>query len=109
MGQEGETTRFALCLAARYDPAGPPDNGRSRPDGAARRGGRHVRNKPDAEFFRAVLDAIVLPPSRVLFIDDHARNVAAARELGIHGALFPYGAGALMLRCTLQAFGLRNA
>jgi len=64
--------------------------------------------KPDAEFFRAVLDAIVLPPSRVLFIDDHARNVEAARELGIHGALFPYGAGALMLRCTLQAFGIRN-
>jgi putative hydrolase of the HAD superfamily len=64
--------------------------------------------KPEVEFFRAVLDAIVLPPSRVLFIDDHARNVEAARELGIHAALFPYGAGALMLRCTLQEFGIRD-
>jgi putative hydrolase of the HAD superfamily len=64
--------------------------------------------KPEAEFFRAVLDAIVQPPSRVLFIDDHARNVEAAKQLGIHGALFPYGAGALMLRCTLQEFGIRN-
>jgi putative hydrolase of the HAD superfamily len=64
--------------------------------------------KPGAEFFRAVLEATVLPPSRVLFIDDHARNVEVARELGIHAALFPYGAGALMLRCTLQEFGVRN-
>jgi putative hydrolase of the HAD superfamily len=64
--------------------------------------------KPEAEFFRAVLDAIVLPPSRVLFIDDHASNVEAARTLGIHAALFEYGAGALMLRCALQAFGVRN-
>jgi putative hydrolase of the HAD superfamily len=64
--------------------------------------------KPEAEFFRVVLDAIVLPPSRVLFIDDHARNVEAAKQVGIHAALFPYGAGALMLRCTLQEFGIRN-
>jgi putative hydrolase of the HAD superfamily len=64
--------------------------------------------KPKVEFFRAVLDAIVLPPSRVLFIDDHARNVEAASDLGIHAALFPYGAGALMLRCTLQEFGVRG-
>jgi putative hydrolase of the HAD superfamily len=64
--------------------------------------------KPEAEYFRAVLDAIVLPPSRVLFIDDHARNVEAAKALGIQSTLFEYAAGALMLRCTLQAFGIRN-
>jgi putative hydrolase of the HAD superfamily len=63
--------------------------------------------KPSAEYFRAVLDAIVLPPSRVLFVDDHPGNVDAARALGMQGVEFGYNAGAVMLRCALQAFGLR--
>jgi putative hydrolase of the HAD superfamily len=60
--------------------------------------------KPSAEFFGLVLDAISLPASRVLFIDDHLANVAAARAIGMQATLFEYKAGAEMLRCALQQF-----
>jgi putative hydrolase of the HAD superfamily len=62
--------------------------------------------KPTREYFTAVLEAIVLPPSRVLFIDDHPANVAGARELGLQACLFDATSGADMLRCCLQSFGL---
>lgn len=39
--------------------------------------------KPDPAVYRHVLERIALPPRTVLFFDDNARNVAAAREAGI--------------------------
>lgn len=39
--------------------------------------------KPDAEYFRHVLDAVDAPAERVLFIDDNAINVDAAAKLGM--------------------------
>ena len=39
--------------------------------------------KPAAEAFRLALDGMALPPGEVLFLDDGAVNVEAARDLGI--------------------------
>ena len=39
--------------------------------------------KPDAEYFRHVIEALDVPAERVLFVDDNALNVEAAGRLGI--------------------------
>jgi putative hydrolase of the HAD superfamily len=59
--------------------------------------------KPDAEYFRHVLDALGVPPERTLFVDDNAINVAAAAKLGIvaRRAVGPDG-----VRSVLAALGL---
>lgn len=44
--------------------------------------------KPDPEIYRILLDRYDLDPTRALFVDDSARNVEAARALGLHGHLF---------------------
>jgi putative hydrolase of the HAD superfamily len=44
--------------------------------------------KPDPRYFRALVAALGLPPGRLLFIDDHEANVAAARDVGLQAALF---------------------
>lgn len=59
--------------------------------------------KPDPAFYRHALAAIGAPAERCLFIDDSAKNVAAAKALGLHGHLF---AGAAPLRAELAALGL---
>jgi HAD superfamily hydrolase (TIGR01509 family) len=41
------------------------------------------RLKPDADYFEHVLDALDVPASRVLFVDDNAINVEGAARLGI--------------------------
>lgn len=44
--------------------------------------------KPDERFYEAALQPIGIPASNVLFIDDSAKNVAAAIEFGMMGHLF---------------------
>jgi len=39
--------------------------------------------KPDGAYFTAILDRLALSPDRVLFIDDNAKNVEAARAVGL--------------------------
>jgi putative hydrolase of the HAD superfamily len=41
--------------------------------------------KPEREFFRCALDVAQQPADQCVFIDDREENVAAAREIGIHG------------------------
>ena len=41
--------------------------------------------KPEPACFRQVLDYLGLRPEEVVFIDDVAENVEAARQLGLHG------------------------
>ncbi len=41
--------------------------------------------KPEREFFRCALDVAQQPADQCVFIDDREENVAAAREMGIHG------------------------
>lgn len=44
--------------------------------------------KPNADYFRTVIDTLGLPPSHLLFIDDREENVNAAKDLGMVGAQF---------------------
>ncbi|MFA9444815.1 HAD-IA family hydrolase [Egicoccus sp. AB-alg6-2] len=49
--------------------------------------------KPDARFYRALLDELACAPHEVLFVDDREENVTGARELGIAGHRFRDAAG----------------
>ncbi|KAL0568899.1 hypothetical protein V5O48_013069 [Marasmius crinis-equi] len=44
--------------------------------------------KPDAEFYRHVLEATGAEPTRTVFVDDKLENVLAARSFGIHGIVY---------------------
>ncbi|MES2939372.1 MAG: HAD family phosphatase [Pseudomonadota bacterium] len=47
--------------------------------------------KPDPAIYQRFLERAGVAPEQVLFVDDRARNVEAARALGLHAVLF--GAG----------------
>ena len=49
--------------------------------------------KPDPAYFRAILSALGVPASEVLFIDDNAANVDGARSVGIQAELYDLSAG----------------
>ncbi len=44
--------------------------------------------KPNPGIFKAVLERLGMPPGEVLFIDDKAENIAAARKIGMKGIRF---------------------
>lgn len=44
--------------------------------------------KPDPKAYSLLLDALALPASDVVFIDDRAENVAAAQKMGLDAILF---------------------
>ena len=62
--------------------------------------------KPDVGYFQAIMDRIDVAPDRVLFIDDHEDNVTGAREIGIHGELFPSDGGVATLTRILARYGV---
>jgi putative hydrolase of the HAD superfamily len=47
--------------------------------------------KPSASYFEHVVDALGLPADQLLFLDDHAANVEAARGVGLHARRFVHG------------------
>jgi len=49
--------------------------------------------KPDAAAFAALTEALALPPSATVFIDDNADNIAACQALGFHGLLVDSAGG----------------
>ena len=59
--------------------------------------------KPDRRIFEILLRRHGLRPQACVFIDDQARNVAAARELGLVGLPF---SSAARLRQDLSGLGL---
>jgi 2-haloacid dehalogenase len=59
--------------------------------------------KPDPRIFSHLLDAHRLDARELLFVDDRAKNVEAARAVGIEGVLFE---GASGLRAELGRRGL---
>ncbi|HEU4670126.1 MAG TPA: HAD family phosphatase [Dyella sp.] len=59
--------------------------------------------KPDPEIFHRLIRRYAIEPARTLYVDDSARNVAAAEALGMHGWHFQ---GADGLRGRMQALGL---
>jgi epoxide hydrolase-like predicted phosphatase len=48
----------------------------------------HGLKKPDAAFYRLACDRLGVRPAEVLFVDDHAVCVTAARGLGMHAVHF---------------------
>ena len=63
--------------------------------------------KPEAGYFQTIMDRINVAPSRVLFIDDLEGNVDGAREIGIHGELFPVDGGVAALAPILARYGVQ--
>jgi 2-haloacid dehalogenase len=59
--------------------------------------------KPDPAVFRLLVERYGLEPARTVFVDDSARNVAAASAAGLRGLLFT---DADRLRRDLSAMGL---
>ena len=59
--------------------------------------------KPEASFFRHVLDSEGLAPHQALFVDDLEENVEAAERLGINAILYTCPD---RLRAALAAPGL---
>jgi putative hydrolase of the HAD superfamily len=65
--------------------------------------------KPDVRYFQAILASVPFPPGQVLFIDDLATNVAAARSVGLQAAQFVHpktAEAAPALRALLETFSL---
>ncbi|NUR06596.1 MAG: HAD-IA family hydrolase [Nocardioidaceae bacterium] len=65
--------------------------------------------KPDPAYFEAVLARLDDPPERVLFVDDNAANVAAARGVGLVAEEWSYREGLDALRALLARHGLAVA
>jgi putative hydrolase of the HAD superfamily len=59
--------------------------------------------KPSVKAFRTALEGLGLSPSRVLFLDDGARNVEAAAQLGMHAFVVR---GPAQARCVLSRYGI---
>ena len=59
--------------------------------------------KPDPRIYRLLIDRYAVDPARSIFVDDSAKNVAAASELGIHAIQFHDPA---QFRAELEALGV---
>jgi 2-haloacid dehalogenase len=69
--------------------------------------GREGMKKPDPRIFHLLLERYALAPRQVVYIDDSARNVAAAAALGIHAVHFTGAdSGPPAVRRALEGFGL---
>jgi putative hydrolase of the HAD superfamily len=62
--------------------------------------------KPDPAYFRAILAAIDVPASSVLFVDDNAANVESARGVGLHAEQYELSTGVPALVELLDRYGL---
>lgn len=62
--------------------------------------------QPKGAYFRAIVNALELPPNRILFIDDRPRNVDSAREVGLHASTYHLETGRDGLNQILEAYGL---
>ncbi|MGE0622433.1 MAG: HAD family hydrolase [Pseudomonadales bacterium] len=65
--------------------------------------------KPGAGYFQAVLEALAADGSEVLFVDDHAANVAAARESGFNAEIYDLATGVQGMHTLLARYGLAGA
>ncbi|TCC02853.1 HAD family hydrolase [Kribbella soli] len=62
--------------------------------------------KPDPAYFRAILGALELPASSVLFIDDNVANVAAASSVGVRAEAYDLSSGVPALVDLLRRYDL---
>ncbi len=65
--------------------------------------GPEKMKKPDRRIYQVLLDRYRITPNHAVFIDDNPVNVAAAREVGLHGLLFTT---AQALRREFEGLGL---
>ena len=59
--------------------------------------------KPDPAMYRLAIEVLQKPAAEILFIDDREKNVAEARNLGLHAIQYT---GSAALRAELQTLGL---
>jgi len=64
--------------------------------------------KPDFAYFNRVLELLDLPAQCVLFIDDRAENVDAAKRVGLPAAVYNGESGAKALRAILSKHGVNT-
>ena len=62
--------------------------------------------KPQARFFETVVSQLRCDASAVLFLDDRAENVEAAKQAGLNAVVFFGTDGAISLRRHLAGFGV---
>ena len=62
--------------------------------------------KPEPAFFRKIVEELGVAAGAIAFVDDSAANVAAARAIGIHAAVYDCANGAALLRQTLATLGV---
>jgi 2-haloacid dehalogenase len=62
--------------------------------------------KPDPRIYQRLLDRYGVDPATALYIDDSARNVAAAEALGMHGWWFRDAAGLRERLLQLELLGI---
>ena len=62
--------------------------------------------KPDPAYFRAILAALDVPASSVLFIDDNEANVAGALSVGLQAEVYDLSTGTPALVELLRRYGL---
>lgn len=61
--------------------------------------------KPEPEIFQALLERFELKAAECVFLDDNAKNVAAAQKMGIHGIQFiSYEQGKAELKKYLESY-----
>ena len=62
--------------------------------------------KPDPSYFATILERLGLPAGEVLFVDDNAANVEAARSVGLRGVRWHVEDGVGVLQDALREHGL---
>lgn len=62
--------------------------------------------KPASAYFHSIVEELGVPPTTVLFLDDHEVNVSSAREAGLNAVRFLVDSGPLRLEQALRDFGL---
>lgn len=63
--------------------------------------------KPAEAFFASIIDRLDVPAGQIVFVDDSARNVAAATSCGIRAHLHDPSSGAAGMRRMLEGAGVR--
>jgi putative hydrolase of the HAD superfamily len=62
--------------------------------------------KPGVEYFTESLKRLDLAPAQALFLDDHAANVAAARNVGLSAEVFHVASGVDTAQSILDIYGI---
>jgi putative hydrolase of the HAD superfamily len=63
--------------------------------------------KPDLPYFTTIVDRLHARPDQVLFVDDNAANVEAARSVGLEAEVWSYREDVAVLRNHLTRRGVR--